>query len=127
MAVDLEQDGVEVLHVKGYPSLAAFISSDHDHSAVLYKRFDRLSARNILYLQSELAELERQQDELDWQDLREGDRGTRQTARDWRAFKEAAKKPGSKAAKRMTLVVEIRDKMKEYRKLQRAPVRKTHS
>ena len=58
MHSDVENDAVKISYLKGYPSLAAFIASDKDKSTVIYRRFDRLSARNLLYLQSELAELE---------------------------------------------------------------------
>jgi hypothetical protein len=42
----------------GFPSLSEFIASDHDRTSLVFRRFDRLAARNLLYLQSELAELE---------------------------------------------------------------------
>ncbi len=49
----------------GYPRYSAFISSDEDKSTTIFRRFQRLSARNLLYLESELAELEAEQDRLD--------------------------------------------------------------
>ncbi|KAF8860881.1 hypothetical protein BDZ45DRAFT_777884 [Acephala macrosclerotiorum] len=49
----------------GYPRFAAFISHGEDSSTTIYRRFQRLSARNLLYLESELAELEAEQDRLD--------------------------------------------------------------
>jgi hypothetical protein len=60
---DPEKDTVEVNYVLGYPSLAAF--KRPDHSTAIYRRFDRLSARNFLYLQAEISTLEKKQDELD--------------------------------------------------------------
>jgi hypothetical protein len=69
MVADIEKEAVEVVYVKGYPSLAAFIASDRDKSTAIYRRFDRLSARNLLYLESELQELEERQDALDAEDL----------------------------------------------------------
>jgi hypothetical protein len=42
----------------GFPSLSDFIASDHDRTSLVFRRFDRLAARNLLYLQSELAALE---------------------------------------------------------------------
>lgn len=113
MSRDAEKDGLVVVYVNGYPSLADFIASDHDHSSVIYKRFDRLSSRNILYLQSELAELERRQDEFDREDLR-GDLETKKSARDWVTFLEKSKVPNSKALEKMQLVHDIRAKIKEY-------------
>jgi hypothetical protein len=44
--------------LNGFPSLSEFIASDHDRTSLVFRRFDRLAARNLLYLQSELAELE---------------------------------------------------------------------
>jgi hypothetical protein len=116
MTSDPEKDGIEVAYVKGYPSLAAFIASDRDHSSVLYRRFDKLGARNLLYLQSELAELERRQDEFDREDLLDDDLATKKAARDWKSFEAASQNPGSKSEERMKLVKEIREKIKEYRK-----------
>lgn len=52
-------------YVMGYPRFAAFISSDEDRSTTIYRRFERLSARNLLYLETELQELEETQDRLD--------------------------------------------------------------
>lgn len=49
----------------GYPRFAAFVANDEDHSTAIYRRFERLSARNLLYLETELAELEAAQDQLD--------------------------------------------------------------
>ena len=45
----------------GYPSLAEDISSDLDRTSLVFRRFDRLAVRNLLYLQSELVELEAMQ------------------------------------------------------------------
>jgi hypothetical protein len=52
-------------HLMGYPRYSAFIASDEDKSTTIFRRFERLSARNLLYLESELAELEAEQDRLD--------------------------------------------------------------
>jgi Skp family chaperone for outer membrane proteins len=103
----------------GYPSLAEFIASDHDHSTVVFRRFDRLSARNLLYLQSELTELEAKLDKLDEADLL-GSLETKQNARNWESLKAQAQSQSqhtgaSKELERVELVLEIRAKMKEYR------------
>ncbi|KAH7400465.1 hypothetical protein BKA64DRAFT_642608 [Cadophora sp. MPI-SDFR-AT-0126] len=49
----------------GYPRYSAFIASDEDKSTTIFRRFQRLSTRNLLYLESELSELEAAQDKLD--------------------------------------------------------------
>jgi hypothetical protein len=55
---DVETGRDQMRPLDGYPSLADFIASDPDRTSLVFRRFDRLAARNILYLQSELADLE---------------------------------------------------------------------
>jgi len=50
-------------HPRGYPALARFIGSDKDF--FVFRRFNTLSARNLLFLQGELIELEERLQELD--------------------------------------------------------------
>lgn len=50
---------------------AAFIASDEDRSTTIFRRFQRLSPRNLLYLESELAELEAEQDRLDEESIQD--------------------------------------------------------
>ena len=114
MANDVEKDVMEVVYVKGYASLAAFMASDRDKSTAIYRRFDRLSARNLLYLQSELQELEERQDALDTVDLH-GDLQAKKSARNWQVLKKRAKQQDNEREKeRLELVFEIRDRLKEY-------------
>jgi hypothetical protein len=105
-----------VCHLTGYPSLAAFIASDRDRTTLIYKRFDELAARNLLYLQSELAELHSQQRASDQQDLI-ADMHTKQCARNYAAFEKAALDPSNHArqAERWALAKKIRKTLKEYR------------
>ena len=98
-------------YVDGYPSLAAFISSDKDGTTAIYKRFNRFAARNLLLLQSELADLQIQLDKFDLEDL--GTSETLQSLRNWEDFKERSKTDPS----RMELVVKIRETLKEYSKI----------
>ncbi|KAF2653850.1 hypothetical protein K491DRAFT_769235 [Lophiostoma macrostomum CBS 122681] len=56
-------------YISGYPALAAFIASDIDQTSAIFKRFKRLGARNLLHLESELAELEAKQDNFDEAEL----------------------------------------------------------
>jgi hypothetical protein len=93
MANDVEKEALEVVYVKGYPSLADFIASDRDKSTAIYRRFDRLSARNLLYLQSELQELEARQDALDAEDLH-GGLQAKKSARNWQVLKKEGQATG---------------------------------
>jgi len=49
---------------KGYPQLSAFIAYDPDRTTTIYRRFERLTAQTLLYMESEIAELEVELDEL---------------------------------------------------------------
>ena len=115
MSEDPESSSAKIRHARGYPSLAAFIASDCDHSTSIFRRFDRLSARNLLYLQSELAELEAKQDALDNEDHRASTHD-KQCLRDWQKLRERAKSPDNlKERQRLDLALEIRKKLQEYR------------
>jgi hypothetical protein len=114
---EIEKALATTKYTNGYPSLAAFIASDHDKSTEIYRRFGKLSARNLLYLQSELVELEAKQNAFDEEDVR-GPMDTKACARDWAVFAERAKNPANeREKKRMELAMEIRAKIKEYRSL----------
>lgn len=102
-------------YLNGYPSLAAFIASDRDKTTAIFKRFDELAARNLLYYQSELAELQWKQRMFDQEDLK-ADMDTKQCARNWTDFKRAAAlTDNTRQKERMELVQRIRCTMKEYR------------
>ncbi|RYP11197.1 hypothetical protein DL765_007850 [Monosporascus sp. GIB2] len=96
-------------YVDGYPSLAAFVASDRDGTATIFKRFNRLAARNLLLLQSELAELQATLDAFDEEDR--GTSNTLQSLRNWKDFKSRA----DAEPERMELVQQIRTTLKEYR------------
>ena len=51
----------------GYASLSQFIASDKD--LCIFRRFDALAVRNLLYMQDELCEMEQQLAELDQADM----------------------------------------------------------
>ncbi|KAK6854707.1 hypothetical protein PG990_008171 [Apiospora arundinis] len=117
-------------YVPGFGDLADFITSDHDHATAVYKRFEKLASRDLLYYQSELSRLEACQDRLDIQDRKEFDdkRANAQQrgdilkiARDWDTLRESHMgEPQSDLEKRsherMKLAMEIRMTLKEYRK-----------
>ncbi|TPX08264.1 uncharacterized protein E0L32_001840 [Thyridium curvatum] len=93
----------------GLPSLASFMASDPDGTASIFKRFNRLAARNLLALQSELAELQSRLDRYDEEDKLTAE--TMQSLRNWQDYKaRAADQP-----ERMELMSEIKSVMKEYR------------
>jgi hypothetical protein len=96
----------------GYPSFAEFIAQDGD--AAIYRKFSHLSARNLLYLQSELHNLEGRLQQLDEEDANGLDNEDAQKAvRDWRHFSD----PGNaRAQEHRELQKQVRGKIKEYRR-----------
>ena len=104
--------------VKGYAFLAEFIASDRfAKSTASYRRFDRLSARNLLYLQTELNCLEGRQEALDEEDL-QADFDAQRACADWELSEARSKNVSSehheRELKRMNVVREVRAKIKEY-------------
>src|SRR5438093_1561863 len=109
----------------GFADLPEFIASDH-HVAV-FRRFESLSIRNLLYLQIEIHMLNkrlREHDECENQKIKtaitENKDGEAvdmlRAARDWETFKrEAEGDNNEKLKKKMEIVVEVRKKLQEYR------------
>lgn len=103
----------------GYPSLADWISRDPDHETFIFRRFDRLVARNLLNLQSDLVAREQRLDRMDEESRQRKDVGLRL----WETFLDELEGGGNQAyaTKRRDLFDKLEQKMKEYRKL--SPVR----
>jgi hypothetical protein len=102
--------------LRGFPSLSAFMSDNAHSESFLFQRFDRLAARNLLYMQSELAELQKKMDEFDMQDAQPPhDLDARRCARSWTDF-ERIKSSNAKQQERWALMMKIRETLREYRK-----------
>jgi hypothetical protein len=109
---DLEQ-GVRTTpptRLEGYPSFATFIARDQD--AAIYRKYEHLSARNLLYLQSEIHELEEQLYALDNADSKSSCFETEGAARAWHHYTSDS---NTRAADHRALQGKIRTKIKEYR------------
>jgi hypothetical protein len=98
-------------HLPGYPSFAAFIHADPD--AAIYRTFTTLSARNLLYQQSELHDLESQLQALDRQDAADIDNEEAQkAARSWAHYSDAGNERGKKHRE---LQGRIAERLRAYR------------
>ncbi|KAF2472379.1 uncharacterized protein BDR25DRAFT_333263 [Lindgomyces ingoldianus] len=97
----------------GYASFAEFI--ERDPELAIYRRFQHLSARNILYLQSELVEAEKRLAEFDKEDREQKKSNTdvMLCTRCWISLRSEATR-SDRAEKRETLILKIRLLMKEY-------------
>ena len=70
----------------GYSAVAAWIARDPDNETFIFRKFDRLSARNLLYLQSELFALEEKLEQFDRETAESNDIDLKQSARKWDIF-----------------------------------------
>ena len=122
----MDQVGLELGKIKpinGFSRVAAKIAHDIDKTTTIYRRFDQLSARNLLYLQAEIAELESLMRGYDYDDLKARDSVALESHTDWRSFERYGTQTDHEGnfiypreAKRMRAVLEIREKLKIYRK-----------
>ena len=99
-------------HLDGYPSFAHFIARDGD--AAIYRRFSHLSARNLLYLQSELHSLDDRLRILDAEDASDiTNEEAPKAAREWRYLSDDA---NPRARLHREIHEQFRVKLKEYRR-----------
>ena len=97
--------------------VASKIAFNPDKTTTLHRRFDELSARNLLWYQAKLLELEEQQKEYDNEDSNAHDEVSIERQRDW---SEWVKHAGGGSADRtrerqkMELAVEIRNTLEKY-------------
>lgn len=102
---------------EGFADVARWISLDPDNETFIYRRFNQLGARNLLYLQSELLTLEKQLDELDRNDAISDDMTLKDSARTWETLMSLHENGNTEAKARMDLILKLRAKLKEYRSL----------
>lgn len=97
----------------GYPAVAAWMTRDPDNESFIYRKFDKLSARNLLNFQSELIGLESKLEKFDAEARNSNDQVLKQSTRKWETFmKNAAEREQER--QRMELNKEIRAKLREY-------------
>lgn len=103
-------------HLDGFPSFSHFIAGDRQEA--IYRRFGSLSARNLLYQQSELHRLEQALDKCDKEDIQDlDDVSAQRRARLWENY---AKDESEKARRRRKLQEKIQSRMKAYREYTRS-------
>jgi hypothetical protein len=95
--------------MEGYAKLSLLMSRHHEYGIV--RSFRELNFKNLLYLQAELVQLER-----DLRRIAEADRQSRNSIRvyyekDWRLLSESLQGGHDEQWKKM---LEIRQKLKEY-------------
>ena len=118
---DVDEERGKHEPVRGYPSLARFAISDRSGKcAQIYRGFHELAVRNLLHLQSQLAELESQQRAFDDEDWASEDLDVKARCRDWAELKTIADDASSDergaAQRRIDLAFEVQAKLAEYRR-----------
>lgn len=117
---DLEL-GVSQVPQIGFPGLGEWMAEDPDSETFIFRKFERLSARNLLFLQSRVYELEGQSEKLD-RELCAGDVSLRVSMRMFETWSKKAEDPQSPEAERMRLAEMITTTLKEYRKFNNSHV-----
>lgn len=115
---DLHMDVESATKSEGFPALARRIATNPDYETFIFRKFDRLSARNLLHLESRLSYLEWKLDQADQQAALGPDKVDNETLRSvrvWEAFEENAKDENRPEHDRMMIEEEIGEVLKEYR------------
>jgi hypothetical protein len=98
--------------MEGYPQLASLMGTYPVLS--IYRRFSVLNSRNLLYLQAELVELEKNLEEYTLEDIQSEDVQKRRHARNWYYLGRVPE--GSASCAQWHTMLAIREKLKEYSK-----------
>ena len=112
-----EEKGSSAEELVGFAEVASFQAEDKEHSSSIYRRYERLAARNLLYLQAELRELELELEEFDRDDA-QGDVEDMLAAMNWQDASDSPTEdhyPNVKEARRKQLILRLRAKIQEYR------------
>ena len=110
-------DTCAMSHIDGYRGLARFMIRDKDRSPCIFRRFDELGVRNLLYLQSELDEIEERLEDLDIAHI-QAPLKVKAGLRDWSRMSVDADvdEPSRfQIRERIDLVLKLRYTMREYR------------
>lgn len=102
--------------LEGFSNVARWIALDRDGESLIYREFREITARNLLYLQCELLDIERQLKERDRIDANSLDMELKDAARTWETLNSQYKDGKAEAKTHMNLIMEMRVKLKEYRK-----------
>jgi hypothetical protein len=95
----------------GYSKLASLMGQNPE--VAIFRRFNKLNARNLLYLQAELAELEERLERATKADQDASDPNRKIYDRHWLSLSECGTTPGGDP-EQWNLVLEMRAKLKEY-------------
>ncbi|GJN86179.1 hypothetical protein PLIIFM63780_009758 [Purpureocillium lilacinum] len=99
----------------GFPRLASRMAMSPDYETFIFRRYDRLSARNLLHLESRLAYLDWKLSQADQEAALSQDNETLRSVRVWEAFEDHARDPSRPECARMKIAEQVREALQEYR------------
>ena len=106
----------------GFAALSSLMASDGDQELFIFRKFDEISARNLLYMQCELLSIEERLKKCDRKLSSSDDMDLEEAAETWEVMVKQAKNGRIEAKEMMELVQELRVKIKEYRKQDQGPL-----
>ncbi|PHH63908.1 hypothetical protein CDD81_5356 [Ophiocordyceps australis] len=101
----------------GYAQWSSWIASDRDGEGFVFRRFDGLAATNLLYLQSDMMEVEQRLEAMNQEATGSTNMAAIAETCNWEALLEHCQPNHpryTEAKKRMDLILELRLKIKEY-------------
>ncbi|KAJ6032481.1 hypothetical protein N7540_003213 [Penicillium herquei] len=98
----------------GYPALARWIGRDPDGETLVFRRFRRLGARNLLHLQDQLIQLEQEIYDFDENARRSSNLDSRQALRRWETLMQLAANSTSAERAHLDKLAELSAKLAEY-------------
>ncbi|KAJ0313982.1 hypothetical protein Brms1b_007307 [Colletotrichum noveboracense] len=103
----------------GYLTAASWLARDVDNETLIFRKFDTLSAANLLYMQSEILELEKHLEHMHLTTVQSDDMDLKDAASTWETLVEQSRAGTTSfrqdAKERMDLIRELREKLREYR------------
>lgn len=103
----------------GYLAAATWLARDTDNETLIFRKFDTLSAANLLYMQSEILGLEKSLDNMHLTTIQSDDMDLKDAASTWETLVEQSRTGATSfrqdAKERMELIKELREKLREYR------------
>ena len=99
---------------EGFAAVAEWIALDPDNETFVFRKFDTLAARNLLYMQARILSLEQQFDALDTGVTESNDMSLKDAARSWEELVKQDSEGEDRARRQMELITETREALKEY-------------
>lgn len=96
----------------GYPALATWTARDPDNETFVFRKFDRLAARNLLHLQCQIIAVEEEIDQLD-ADVRK-DPDTQNSSMRWETLMRNARTENRLEHKLVQKLADLHSLLKEY-------------